>query len=541
MVDKPKEPDKYSFYHRSNIILDMISKQIKYSEKPNSAFIDKIYKLRKKITLTKMERLVFSSRENIISQWVLLKELNVDMGNPSLGNVFLRDNEKILHFQQQIKIRKNDIWLPDNNVALTKNISDSWFNLDIYKSDTKQSYKGKFKSKKFTNTIRSIKIHINFTEEQKHIIKRWIDAYTIMYNTTLRFIKKHKNKYKRFLDNWQNIRTYHLSEIRDKIQCESQSSKLNRNTKIVTHVLDNAIQLACSNYKSALTNFRNGNIKKFRIRYWKQNYKAVNFRRSIGIEKGYFDDNRSSFCYSIFGNIECTHDGKPFNLSTIKTKYKTTCTLEYKNKKYSLHIPEHLESKKIDNRNKVISLDPGIRCFMTGLSENSVIKICSNIRDKVEKVLLDIDEMKRKHCKKKAIRNKEKRTNKKLGNLVDEMHWKTINYLTKNYDTIVIGDLNTKSIVSNTVSKNRISAMTKRLAYLMKLFAFRQRLQYKCALNRVKLFVIDESYTSKICSYCGYYDKKLGGKTVYNCKSCKKVIDRDINGCRGIFIKSQYK
>ena len=38
--------------------------------------------------------------------------------------------------------------------------------------------------------------------------------------------------------------------------------------------------------------------------------------------------------------------------------------------------------------------------------------------------------------------------NKKIRNLTDELHWKTINYLVKNYDTILIGNMSSKGIVS---------------------------------------------------------------------------------------------
>ena len=38
--------------------------------------------------------------------------------------------------------------------------------------------------------------------------------------------------------------------------------------------------------------------------------------------------------------------------------------------------------------------------------------------------------------------------NKKISNLIDELHWKTINYLTHNYKTILIGNMSSKNIVS---------------------------------------------------------------------------------------------
>ena len=95
-----------------------------------------------------------------------------------------------------------------------------------------------------------------------------------------------------------------------------------------------------------------------------------------------------------------------------------------------------------------------------------------------------------------------------------------------------------KGIVKN--GKTVIDKMTKRIAYKLKFFSFHQRLIYKCQLNNCNYKKVDESYTSKMCSKCGTIDANLGGKKMYNCinEKCKLKIDRDVNGCRGIFLKN---
>ena len=49
--------------------------------------------------------------------------------------------------------------------------------------------------------------------------------------------------------------------------------------------------------------------------------------------------------------------------------------------------------------------------------------------------------------------------------------------------------------------------------------------------------MIDERYTSKMCSLCGWINNKLGSDKIYNCKECKLMLDRDVNGARNIFLK----
>ena len=64
-----------------------------------------------------------------------------------------------------------------------------------------------------------------------------------------------------------------------------------------SHMLDGAIKLACASYKSAFSNFKNGHIRHFNIRYLKKNKKSHIF----DIEKVYF--NETSFYSSFLGKV----------------------------------------------------------------------------------------------------------------------------------------------------------------------------------------------------------------------------------------------
>ena len=119
------------------------------------------------------------------------------------------------------------------------------------------------------------------------------------------------------------------------------------------------------------------------------------------------------------------------------------------------------------------------------------------------------------------------------------LHWKIINYLTSNYKNIVIGNFSTKDI-SNKKTSN-IDNMTKRIGLMMRHYVFRKRLEYKCQIRNVNLKIVNESYTSKICSKCTNYHKTLKGNKIYNCDNCHTKMDRDINGCRGILLKALIK
>jgi putative transposase len=175
---------------------------------------------------------------------------------------------------------------------------------------------------------------------------------------------------------------------------------------------------------------------------------------------------------------------------------------------------------------------------MTGISEEKVVKIGENCSNKLKTYFQRIDKInKNKEIQNNKKNKLEKKYNTKMSNLVDEMHWKTINYITKNYKTILIGNMSSKEIVSNN-KKNTISYMTKRIGLKLKFYQFHQRLEYKCGTRKRNHKVINESYTSKMCSKCGNEDLDLNSKKIYKCTSCNIKMDRDINGARGIFIKS---
>ena len=111
-----------------------------------------------------------------------------------------------------------------------------------------------------------------------------------------------------------------------------------------------------------------------------------------------------------------------------------------------------------------------------------------------------------------------------------------INISILNFNNILLGDMSAKSIVSK---KNSVLSNTSKKACLQsRYYVFKQRLEYKCKLHRTNFKLVNECYTSKICSNCGNYKEELKGEKIYNCTKCNISLNRDINGCRNIMIKS---
>ena len=457
-------------------------------------------------------------------------------------------------YKNKICNNHNIIWSPPLDIKYDSIQTHSWFtlnkcinnkksnvdNIDIISKENvynKCNTHNKFNiDGKEKESIKCNKINMHLTDTQQEIFNNWFKAYSVMYNKTLKYIKDNKEHNIKGLLNWKTLRTTHLKDIKNEVIEGSKMEKY-KNCQIKCHMLDGAIKLACSNYKSAITNFKRGHIKNFRIRYWKisKSFHILDIERSFIQENK--KDNYFSICPKIFGKIKCTYNGEDFNMNDIREKYKCDVKIHHDKvlNKYTLLVPEKVEQINKQNKSKLFGGDLGVSTFLTGISENDGIMVGSNVCNVILKNIKKVEEIKGKSVPSKIKKKYERRYNKRITNMVDDLHWKTINYLVNNYMNILIGDISTKGIVKN--GKSNIHVDVKKVAQRLKFYEFRQRLENKCKINGLEYRVIDEKYTSKMCTKCGNIDEELGGKKIYSCKKCGLKINRDYGGARGITIK----
>ena len=456
------------------------------------------------------------------------------------------NKDKYTQLLEKILFNTKQFWFP-NKKKYSKIKSNSWFDIVQYNSDKKNDI---FDAKINVPTIESIikceiiKIYPN--ELQRTLLITWMRSYNRMYNETIKLFKKTRFDKNKISLNWRNLRTKYLKNIKEKIKNESQIKHIKNNTKINGHVLDFAIQDACSKYKSCLTNLKNGNIKHFRLRYLKQNKKTLIMK----IEKNFISAKKNTFCSTIFKDsfllkrqVNKKHllnktdknvNKIEFNLKDIKKDF----TIHYNQKTNEFFLLNPVEDKSLKSHTNVetVGCDPGIRTFITTYSNNGCAKIANNLKDTILKHIKQIDFINNSNKplskKRRAIRS----YYKKITYLVDDLHWKTINYLTKNFGNILIGNLSTKSIAKNGIN-NKLDKETKRVGLQMRLHVFKQRLAYKCTQRKIGFTIVDEAYTTKTCTNCGNKND-VGMKKRIKCLFCKIRIDRDFNGARNIFLKN---
>lgn len=199
-----------------------------------------------------------------------------------------------------------------------------------------------------------------------------------------------------------------------------------------------------------------------------------------------------------------------------------------KNNDFWLVLPVAITKQEKCNPLNYCGVDPGVRTFMTTFGNNGICEY------KHDKILIDKLNKAIFYLKSKRINNKRKSLNKretKKENVVNELHWKTINSLLSLNDIVLYGDIKSHNIV-----KKSFNAQLNQGFNDLKFYKFKERLLYKASLFNKQVFLVNEAYTSQTCSFCGSINKPGTSKT-YNCTNCSNTCDRDINASKNILIK----
>lgn len=495
--------------------------------------------------------------------------------------------EKVLtpFWTVQSKGISRKLWLPTETDCVDSVLSSwnesfkpvmgrSWFSIKKRRPQKKSSLTTSFRSSQFSlpdcmdseainskdksgKPLKTLKIRLFPTKEQKQLMNETMNQYRWYYNACLTILYLEFLRREKRLDNEfklseitvrdEIIGKYRYTEemkgrflIQDYVYDENNSVRLGPDwipKKGTTRTQRGAIEKLVSNVNSALSNKRNGNISKFQLKHMSKKFPTEYVHYE---DKGFpalFRNIKSSYWYTDKNRKRTTLSFQQIFNNTKKKGIEVIH--EKETDKYFLHYPvevnwfpqgdrrsDNQASYLSDEENRVISLDPGVRKFMVGYDpKGGIIFFGDGASKDLTSLLLLIDQT-----------ADEKKTKfvlwKKVKDMVNELHWKTINFLIKNYDTILLPDFR----ISQMVRKKNISRLTKRLLYMFSFFSFKLKLKYKCDTYGKKLIIVDESYTSKTCGKCGRLNN-VQGSEVYVC-SCGLNIDRDVNGSRNILIKN---
>ena len=215
-------------------------------------------------------------------------------------------------------------------------------------------------------------------------------------------------------------------------------------------------------------------------------------------------------------------------------------------------IPVEIENPKTNKTGKFISLDPGIRTFLTGVDSDGKAKEYGNnwfsslekdikkfdrARSKMDIAKFEMknfeDKREKRSLRLKFLRAKDlfRRKESKIRNKIDDMHKKIAKDLLNKYDILFLPKLETKSIIK------RENSNLNRRALLVSHCKFFDYLEWKCEVENKTLLKADEKYTTMTCCRC-MTRNKIGANKTFKCEKCELKVDRDVNASINILNKN---
>ena len=389
------------------------------------------------------------------------------------------------------------------------------------------------------NTLKALKIKLYPTTIQRKIKNEIFNTTRYVYNKTVECIK--------------NGHEISFQSLRNKLVTVKNNPLINDwETDIHKDIRAGAVNDVVKAYKTCFQNLKRNNISNFKIGF-KSRKKPTD---SVCISKSSISikDGKIVFCMKThkvlvekynkeINTYNKTHKRKKKIITELSMNYKVgkrtnikniviknDCRLCKDGKDMYIIIPVEAQKTEISNK-KICSLDPGSRTFMTGYDiDGRIIEI--NKQELIDKFYKKIQLLQSKRIKQKTIN----KYYKKIKNNIDELHWKSIKFITKNYEVILLPHFESQKMISN----KKLHKSTNRNIQTLSHFTFKTRLIYKCSLiKNSKLFLVDESYTSKTCGKCGVVNN-IGSSKTFRCKGCNYETDRDHNASRNILIKNWY-
>jgi len=511
--------------------------------------------------MTLLDKQLFSNPNSLITSWLQMSVLE------------LIGKEKVLKpfWTKQCTILSQKLWLPIEtdyvvshsnfwNGSSIKMELNSWFSIKKMNNPLNKNSL-MTSSPLFTSipvekwekdVIRTRKIRLYPTNEQQKIMKGWMSTRRYVYNKVLAHIKKDKEKITFF-------------DLRNKYVTAKNNPNVEVwETETPKDIRAGAVSDVVNNYKTSFSLLKNRQISGFNMRFQSKKIKEPSIeiplsavkatiekvkrtKEEIEIVQAKIAENKKAS--EIKTKVKITKkDGGIFIYKDImKTKIKISkrqlkkdiiiendCRLQLKNNQWFLVAPINVKEENIEQKKEYCALDPGSRSFQTIYSETSVEQIKIN-KEIIKKLQVKLDHFKslrdKKLIQKQSFKNRERRIYIKINNLMDELHHKTINYITKEYKSVIIPSFESQDMVKN--SNNRY---LNRSLLQLKHYQFQQRLKSKCEIRGCRMEICTEEYTSKTCGRCGELND-VKALDVYSCNKCKLVIDRDVNGARNIYIK----
>lgn len=426
-------------------------------------------------------------------------------------------------WNEQCQAINSKLWLPTgidfqgldstlSNGLSKEAVEKSWFSSKIHFRQNKnlpKTFLASCMSSRVDCTdleiIKSKSIRIFLSPEQKQILKGWEGTARYIHNQVIEKMLGSEGKL-----SWMDIKKEFTRTMPD------------WSKKTPFQIKGIAIKEAHSSVIKSLTHAKKtGKPARISFRSKKQSTKSLYIPKTAVNDNGVY--------VRVLGKITFA-EALPDNPLDSRLVY------EYGN--WYLNVPYKSKITLSENQGRMVALDPGVRSFMTFFSEDSCGYFGYDDFGCIQRLTYYLDNLisrasKATGKKKREMRKAQMRMRRRIKNLINEMHWKTANFLINNFDVIFLPTFETSKMALRAGRKLKSKSVRAMLTWSH--YTFKQRLKHKAKEFGKEVIDVTEEYTSKTVSWTGEV-KNVGGSRVI--KSGGISLDRDLNGARNIFIKS---
>ncbi len=358
------------------------------------------------------------------------------------------------------------------------------------------------------STVRkSKKIKICLNPIQRNLIKQWVGTSRFVFNETVKYLQQPDTK-----ANWKAIKI----EIIHRLPEWSKD--------IPYQIKSIAIKDACLAVREAKKKYqKTGKINQVKFRSRRDKIQSCYIPKSAVTDKGIY--------HTKLGRIHYT-ESLPEKLGDCRLVSHLGITY--------LSVPHEMPRSLSENQGRVVALDPGVRSFMTLFSEDRFGWLGQHDIGRIQRLCYYLDNLISRSTqvsarKRYRMRKAADKIRLKIKNLVDELHHQIARFLVNNFDIILLPTFETSQM---SIRKSRkIRSKTVRQMLTLSHYRFKQFLKHKAFETGKLVLDVNEAYTSKTVSWTGEIIHNLGGRKKIK-SSDGQVMDRDLNGGRGIFLRS---
>ena len=369
--------------------------------------------------------------------------------------------------------------------------------------------------------IKSKKIEILPTVEQKAILRRWFGTSRYTYNKSVSLLND-----KNTPTNFKGLVPVVFDELPD------------WHTDTPRQIKVGAVMDACQAIRNAKIKCKEtGEPQKVKFRSRKR--KQTLYLRADSLKT-------NGFFVRFLGDMKMSEPLPANPQGKGKVEERDTDTevkdsqLILENGRYFLSVPYVEKKKTREPSGRIVALDPGVRDFMTFFSEDCFGWLGMQCINRIQRLCQHCDNLysratQEKRPLRRALRKAANRIKVKIRNLIDELHKKIAHFLVTNFDIILLPTFEVKQMTKRGGRKLRKKSVRQMLT--LSHYRFKTFLKQKANEYGVQVIDVCEAYTSKTVSWTGEIVANLGGSKVIKSSEGHRM-DRDLNGARGIFIKS---